>query len=45
VFGESRNSGWIVGADGTEVEVRDGSKYQVAVAILDAAEAYQRARC
>lgn len=45
VFGESRNSGWIVGADGTELEVRDGSKYEVAVAILDAAEAYQRARC
>lgn len=45
VFGESRNSGWIVGADGTEIEVQDGSKYEVAVAILDAVETYQRAHC
>lgn len=35
VFGEARNSGWILGADGAEVEVEDGSKQVVAARILD----------
>ncbi|UIZ93229.1 bifunctional phosphopantothenoylcysteine decarboxylase/phosphopantothenate--cysteine ligase CoaBC [Corynebacterium sp. CNCTC7651] len=39
VFGEARNQGWILGADGSTVEVEDGSKQVVAVRILDAVEA------
>ena len=38
VFGERRNSGWILGSDGSQVEVADGSKLVVAAQILDAAE-------
>lgn len=40
VFGEARNAGWILGADGSEVEVSDGTKMEVAVRIWDAIEAY-----
>ena len=40
VFGEERNSGWMLGADGSEVEVPDGTKMEVAVRIWDAIEAY-----
>lgn len=40
VFGEERNSGWILGADGSETPVEDGSKQVVAVQILDAVERY-----
>lgn len=38
VFGERRNSGWILGRDGSQIEVADGSKLAVAAQILDAAE-------
>lgn len=37
VFGEARNSGWLIGADGTEEVIEDGSKQVVAARILDAA--------
>ncbi|WP_423777123.1 bifunctional phosphopantothenoylcysteine decarboxylase/phosphopantothenate--cysteine ligase CoaBC [Corynebacterium riegelii] len=40
VFGESHNEGWILGADGSEAEVPQGSKHEVAVAIWNAIEAY-----
>lgn len=40
VFGEARNSGWILGADGSEVEVPDGTKLEVAVHMWDAIEEY-----
>ncbi|MEH0146191.1 bifunctional phosphopantothenoylcysteine decarboxylase/phosphopantothenate--cysteine ligase CoaBC [Corynebacterium sp. Q4381] len=40
VFGEERNSGWMLGADGSEVEVPDGTKMEVAVRIWDAIETY-----
>ena len=41
VFGEERNSGWMLGANGSEVEVPDGTKMEVAVRIWDAIEAYR----
>ncbi|STC70523.1 bifunctional phosphopantothenoylcysteine decarboxylase/phosphopantothenate--cysteine ligase CoaBC [Corynebacterium pilosum] len=34
VFGESTNRGWLLGADGSEVTIPDGSKHLVAAAIL-----------
>lgn len=40
VFGETRNRGWILGADGSTSEVEDGSKQVVAARILDAVEAF-----
>lgn len=40
VFGETRNQGWILGADGSTFEVEDGSKQVVAARILDAVEAF-----
>lgn len=40
VFGESHNEGWILGADGSQTEVAQGSKHEVAVAIWNAIEAY-----
>lgn len=40
VFGEERNQGWILGADGSQSEVLDGTKHEVAVALWDAIEAY-----
>lgn len=36
VFGETRNRGWLLGADGTVTEIADGSKHAVAAQILEA---------
>ena len=38
VFGEARNRGWLLGADGTVTEVAEGSKHVVAAQILDAVD-------
>ena len=38
VFGELRNSGWLIGADGSVEEIQDGSKHVVAARIWDAIE-------
>lgn len=39
VFGQARNRGWLLSADGGEVEIPDGTKHEVAVRIWDAVEA------
>lgn len=44
VFGETRNSGWILGADGSQAEVPDGTKMEVAAHIWDAIEGYSAKR-
>lgn len=41
VFGEATNRGWILGSDGSQTEVADGSKYEVAAQILDAVERFE----
>ncbi|WP_115684561.1 bifunctional phosphopantothenoylcysteine decarboxylase/phosphopantothenate--cysteine ligase CoaBC [Corynebacterium senegalense] len=38
VFGEARNSGWLVARDGSVAEIADGSKHVVAAEIWDAIE-------
>lgn len=38
VFGQTRNSGWLLTADGAVTEVPDGSKHVVAAAILSAVD-------
>ena len=38
VFGEARNSGWLVGRDGSVREIADGAKHVVAAEIWDAIE-------
>ena len=38
VFGQARNRGWLLSADGGEVEIPDGTKHEVAVRIWDAVE-------
>ena len=38
VFGQTRNRGWLLSADGREEEIPDGTKHQVAVRIWDAIE-------
>ena len=38
VFGQGRNSGWLLSADGGEEEIPDGTKHEVAVRIWDAVE-------
>lgn len=39
VFGQARNQGWLLSANGGEVEIPDGTKHEVAVRIWDAVEA------
>lgn len=39
VFGQARNRGWLLSANGGEVEIPDGTKHEVAVRIWDAVEA------
>ena len=41
VFGEDRNRGWLLAADGAVTEVADGSKHAVAAQILDAVDAFR----
>lgn len=36
VFGQARNSGWLLGADGSQTEIPDGTKHEVAVRMWDA---------
>ncbi|WJY97655.1 bifunctional phosphopantothenoylcysteine decarboxylase/phosphopantothenate--cysteine ligase CoaBC [Corynebacterium fournieri] len=36
VFGQTRNRGWLLSADGREEEIPDGTKHEVAVRIWDA---------
>ena len=38
VFGQARNRGWLLSADGGEEEIPDGTKHEVAVHIWDAIE-------
>lgn len=38
VFGQARNRGWLLSADGGEVEIPDGTKHEVAARIWDAVE-------
>lgn len=38
VFGQARNRGWLLSADGGEEEIPDGTKHEVAVHIWDAVE-------
>jgi len=38
VFGQARNRGWLLSADGREEEIPDGTKHEVAVHIWDAIE-------
>lgn len=38
VFGQARNSGWLIGSDGSVEEIPDGSKHVVAARIWDAIE-------
>ena len=38
VFGELRNSGWLIGADGSTEDIADGPKHVVAARIWDAIE-------
>ncbi|EEI16729.1 bifunctional phosphopantothenoylcysteine decarboxylase/phosphopantothenate--cysteine ligase CoaBC [Corynebacterium lipophiloflavum] len=38
VFGQPRNSGWLLGADGSEVEIPDGPKQVVAARMWDVIE-------
>ena len=38
VFGQTRNRGWLLSADGREEEIPDGTKHEVAVRIWDAIE-------
>ncbi|QPK82425.1 bifunctional phosphopantothenoylcysteine decarboxylase/phosphopantothenate--cysteine ligase CoaBC [Corynebacterium qintianiae] len=40
VFGQARNSGWLLGSDGSVREVPDGPKHVVAARIWDAIEAF-----
>ncbi|AWB84072.1 bifunctional phosphopantothenoylcysteine decarboxylase/phosphopantothenate--cysteine ligase CoaBC [Corynebacterium liangguodongii] len=42
VFGQARNSGWLVGSDGTVTEIADGPKQVVAAQIWDAIEDFER---
>lgn len=42
VFGQTRNEGWILTADGGVTEVPEGTKLEVAARILDAAVAVER---
>ncbi|MDR7329413.1 bifunctional phosphopantothenoylcysteine decarboxylase/phosphopantothenate--cysteine ligase CoaBC [Corynebacterium guangdongense] len=41
VFGKLRNRGWLLSADGTVAEVRDGTKLDVAAQILAAVDAHR----
>ncbi|MHA2789056.1 bifunctional phosphopantothenoylcysteine decarboxylase/phosphopantothenate--cysteine ligase CoaBC [Corynebacterium sp. S7] len=41
VFGESTNRGWLLGSDGSETVVEDGSKHLVAAQIVDAIEEFR----
>nr|WP_156802451.1 bifunctional phosphopantothenoylcysteine decarboxylase/phosphopantothenate--cysteine ligase CoaBC [Corynebacterium lubricantis] len=41
VFGESTNRGWLLGSDGSETVVEDGSKHLVAAQIMDAVEEFR----
>ena len=38
VFGQPRNSGWLLTRDGNVAEVTDGTKHEVAARIWDAIE-------
>ena len=38
VFGQSRNRGWLLSADGGQEEIPDGTKHEVAVRLWDAVE-------
>lgn len=38
VFGQARNRGWLLSADGREEEIPDGTKHEVAARIWDAVE-------
>lgn len=38
VFGQNRNSGWLIAADGTETEIADGPKHVVAAQMWEAIE-------
>ncbi|GAB3075193.1 bifunctional phosphopantothenoylcysteine decarboxylase/phosphopantothenate--cysteine ligase CoaBC [Corynebacterium aquatimens] len=42
VFGEERNSGWLLSADGGVEEIADGTKHVVAAEIWDAIESFER---
>lgn len=42
VFGQTRNSGWLLGADGSETEIPDGPKHVVAARMWDAIEQQTR---
>lgn len=44
VFGEARNSGWLIGRDGDIEEIADGPKHVVAARIWDAIEKLTRSR-
>ncbi len=41
VFGEARNRGWLLDADGSVTEIADGSKLSVAAQILEAVDRHQ----
>ncbi|WP_290340994.1 bifunctional phosphopantothenoylcysteine decarboxylase/phosphopantothenate--cysteine ligase CoaBC [Corynebacterium auris] len=40
VFGQARNSGWLIGRDGSVAEIADGPKHVVAAQIWDAIEGW-----
>lgn len=42
VFGQPRNSGWLLTRDGNVAEVADGSKHEVAARIWDAVERFEK---
>lgn len=44
VFGEARNSGWLIGRDGAIEEIADGPKHVVAARIWDAIEKLTQSR-
>ncbi|MDY5786168.1 bifunctional phosphopantothenoylcysteine decarboxylase/phosphopantothenate--cysteine ligase CoaBC [Corynebacterium sp.] len=44
VFGQARNSGWLIGADGSTEEIADGPKHVVATKMWDVIEAFQARR-
>ncbi|WKK61608.1 bifunctional phosphopantothenoylcysteine decarboxylase/phosphopantothenate--cysteine ligase CoaBC [Corynebacterium sp. P3-F1] len=44
VFGEARNSGWLIGRDGAIEEITDGPKHVVAARIWDAIEKLTQSR-
>lgn len=41
VFGQARNSGWLLGSDGSAAEIPDGDKHVVAERMWDAIAAYR----